>query len=160
MKWNWKKMVLVFAVVLFVAIQLVPVDRSNPPVEADLEAPEAVTAVLRTACYDCHSNETHWPWYSYVAPVSWLVAHDVEEARSEFSFSRWEKLGEHEQAECKRARGTEQAVRSQPHAQHGDPKQERAQAESRGGKRWWSVLGWRLAHEPVGSHSTRPEVTQ
>ncbi len=74
------------------AIQLVPVNRSNPTVEADLEAPEAVTAVLRTACYDCHSNETHWPWYSYVAPVSWLVAHDVEEARSEFSFSHWEQL--------------------------------------------------------------------
>jgi len=80
-KRNWKKMVLILAV-----------DRSNPPVEADLEAPAAVTAVLRTACYDCHSNETHWPWYSYVAPVSWLVARDVEEARSEFSFSRWDQL--------------------------------------------------------------------
>jgi len=97
-KRNWKKLVLIVGVVLFVAIQLVPVDRSNPPVEADLDAPEAVTAVLRTACYDCHSSETHWPWYSYVAPVSWLVAHDVEEARGEFSFSRWGKLGEDERA--------------------------------------------------------------
>jgi hypothetical protein len=51
-KTQWKKTVLILAVVLFVAIQLVPVDRSNPPVEADLKAPEAVKAVLRTACYD------------------------------------------------------------------------------------------------------------
>ena len=101
MKRNWKKMVLIFAIVLVVAIQLVPVDRSNPPVKADLQAPEAVTAVLRTACYDCHSSETHWPWYSYVAPVSWLVVHDIEEARSEFSFSRWGKLGEAKQDELR-----------------------------------------------------------
>ena len=102
MKRSWKKLVLIVGLVLLVAIQLVPVDRSNPPVEADLDAPEAVTAVLRTACYDCHSNETHWPWYSYVAPVSWLVAHDVEEARGEFSFSRWGKLGELERAELRK----------------------------------------------------------
>ena len=101
MKWQWKKMVPILAVVLFVAIQLVPVNRSNPPVEADFDAPEAVAAVLRTACYDCHSNETRWPWYSYVAPVSWLVAHDVEEARSEFSFSHWGQLGEHERNELR-----------------------------------------------------------
>ena len=101
MKRNWKKMVLIVTIVLLVAIQLVPVDRSNPPVEADLEAPQAVTAVLRTACYDCHSNETHWPWYSYVAPVSWLVAHDVEEARDEFSFSRWGLLDQHKRTELR-----------------------------------------------------------
>ena len=70
-------------------IQLVPVDRTNPPVTADLAAPAAVTAVLRASCYDCHSNETRWPWYSRVAPASWLVAHDVEEARSHFNFSLW-----------------------------------------------------------------------
>ncbi|HSO22455.1 MAG TPA: heme-binding domain-containing protein [Chondromyces sp.] len=74
---------------LALAIQLVPVDRSNPPVTADLAAPPAVDAVLRASCYDCHSNETRWPWYSRVAPVSWLVAHDVEEARDHFNFSLW-----------------------------------------------------------------------
>jgi hypothetical protein len=100
-KRNWKRIVLIVAVVLLVAIQLAPVDRSNPPVEADLEAPPAVTAVLRQACYDCHSNETQWPWYSYVAPVSWLVAHDIEEARGEFSFSHWGRLGERERAELR-----------------------------------------------------------
>lgn len=88
-------------VVLLVAIQLVPVDRSNPPVVADIEAPGEVEAVLRTACYDCHSHETSWPWYSYVAPVSWLVAHDVEEARSEMSFSEWGRLDPREQRELR-----------------------------------------------------------
>ena len=74
---------------LAIVIQLVPVDRSNPPVTADLEAPPAVKEVLRASCYDCHSNETRWPWYSRVAPASWLVAHDVDEGRSHFNFSLW-----------------------------------------------------------------------
>ena len=74
---------------LALAIQLVPVERSNPRVTADLDAPPAVDAVLRASCYDCHSNETRWPWYSRVAPVSWLVAHDVEEARDRLNFSLW-----------------------------------------------------------------------
>lgn len=74
---------------LVLAIQLVPVDRSNPPVTADLAAPPAVDEVLRTSCYDCHSNETRWPWYSRVAPVSWLVSRDVGEARDRLNFSVW-----------------------------------------------------------------------
>jgi len=77
---------------LLLAIQLVPVDRSNPPVTADLDAPPEVQAVVRAACYDCHSYETRWPWYSYVAPASWLVAHDVEEGRGEMCFSKWGRL--------------------------------------------------------------------
>jgi hypothetical protein len=74
---------------LALAVQLVPVQRSNPPVVADLAAPPAVDAVLRASCYDCHSNETRWPWYSGVAPVSWLVSRDVEEARDRLNFSLW-----------------------------------------------------------------------
>lgn len=73
----------------FVAIQLVPVNRDNPPVASDVEAPPDVKSVLRRSCYDCHSNETKWPWYAYVAPMSWLVAQDVEEGRRELNFSIW-----------------------------------------------------------------------
>ena len=80
MKKLQKYAVLALAAV-FVAIQLVPVHRDNPPVASDLDAPADVKSILRRACYDCHSNETRWPWYAYVAPVSWLVAHDVEEGR-------------------------------------------------------------------------------
>jgi len=86
---NWLKRVIIVAAVAFVAIQLVPVERSNPPVVSDLQAPVNVETILRRACYDCHSNETVWPWYSRVAPVSWLIADDVEEGREELNFSRW-----------------------------------------------------------------------
>ena len=78
--------------VLFALIQLIPVSRTNPPVESEIAAPEQVKAVLRRACYDCHSNETRWPGYSRVAPASWLVAHDVKEARENVNFSVWGKL--------------------------------------------------------------------
>jgi hypothetical protein len=76
------------AVGLALAIaQLVPVDRSNPPVEGEVAAPPEVRAILRRACYDCHSNEVAWPWYGRVAPVSWLLARDVREGRKEVNFS-------------------------------------------------------------------------
>ncbi len=74
---------------LFLAIQLWPVSRTNPPVEAAAPAPPEVQAVLRRACYDCHSNETVWPLQAYVAPLSWLVVHDVKEGRGELNFSAW-----------------------------------------------------------------------
>ena len=72
-----------------VALQLVPVDRTNPPVESDIGAPPDVAPVLRRACYDCHSHETAWPWYTRVAPLSWLVARDVTEGRRRLNLSRW-----------------------------------------------------------------------
>ena len=87
-----KRLILILVaalVVLLVVIQLVPVDRTNPPVVADFDGPPAVRAVLKASCYDCHSHETGWPWYSRIAPVSWLVAHDVEEARDHLNFSLW-----------------------------------------------------------------------
>ncbi|MFT5284556.1 MAG: hypothetical protein ACI8TQ_000713 [Planctomycetota bacterium] len=85
-------------IVIMIAIQFIPVDRNNPPVEAPLVADAAVMEVLKRACYDCHSNETVWPWYSYVAPASFLVAHDVEEAREHMNFSDWESRDEEWQA--------------------------------------------------------------
>ncbi len=77
-------------VVLFVAIQAVPVWawQTNPPVVTDVAwtTPEAAS-IARRACYDCHSNETVWPWYSKVAPVSWLVTYDVIKGRNALNFS-------------------------------------------------------------------------
>jgi hypothetical protein len=77
-----------------IGIQAVRPNRVNPPVDASrrLESgpvPAPVAALLRRACYDCHSNETRWPWYAYVAPVSWLVAGDVKDGRKELNFSDW-----------------------------------------------------------------------
>jgi hypothetical protein len=79
---------------VFVAIQLVPYGwwKDNPPVVADAPWPDAASAeVARTSCYSCHSNETDWPLYSYVAPMSWLVRSDVENGRDELNFSDWER---------------------------------------------------------------------
>jgi hypothetical protein len=84
--------VLLAVVITFVAIQFYPVERKNPPVRFEVDAPPMVLEVLRNACYDCHSSETHWPWYGYVAPVAWLIAHDVKEARAQFSFSDWSSV--------------------------------------------------------------------
>lgn len=74
---------------LLVAIQLVPVDRSNPPVTADFDGPEEIEKLLRAKCYDCHSNESSWPWYTHVAPLSWWIADHVHEGREEVNFSEW-----------------------------------------------------------------------
>lgn len=79
--------------VVLVLLQLVPYGwwHENPPVVQDAPWPDEATAELaRAACYDCHSNETSWPAYSYVAPMSWLVRRDVERGREELNFSRWD----------------------------------------------------------------------
>ena len=79
-------------------IQLVPYGRrhDNPPVhrEPAWDAP-ATRDLARRACFDCHSNEVRWPWYSHVAPVSWLVRHDVDEGRRELNFSEWDLRQKH-----------------------------------------------------------------
>ena len=85
---SWRA-VAVGAVVLLVAAQFVPVSRTNPPVETRVSAPPAVQEVLVAACFDCHSNETRWPWYAHVAPASWLLADHVAEGRRNLNFSRW-----------------------------------------------------------------------
>ena len=85
-------------VVLLVAMQFVPIARTNPPVESDVPVAAELKAILRRACYDCHSNETRWPWYSRVAPVSWLLANDVKEGRREVNFSVWNQYTENRRA--------------------------------------------------------------
>lgn len=84
------KYILFILVIIFVAIQFIPVDRTNPPVvkEPDWNSPKTRAYAVR-ACFDCHSNETKWPFYSYIAPVSWLVADDVQEGREHFNMSDW-----------------------------------------------------------------------
>lgn len=83
------KIILAVLIVAFVGAQFYPVERTNPPVTGEIEAPPEVMNILRRSCYDCHSNEVVWPWYSRVAPASWLVIHDVDEAREEMNFSEW-----------------------------------------------------------------------
>jgi hypothetical protein len=79
--------------VAFVLLQLTNPARTNPPVVSDLMAtnppPPQIAAILHAACYDCHSHETRWPWYSHIAPVSWLITSDVNGARHKVNFSDW-----------------------------------------------------------------------
>lgn len=82
-------------------IQLIPYgrDHSNPPVVAEPEWDSVKTRELAVrACFDCHSNETSWPWYSNVAPVSWLVQRHVDEGRDELNFSEWHLKQEGDEA--------------------------------------------------------------
>jgi hypothetical protein len=97
-RWQVLRWFLFGIVLALIVMQFVPVERSNPPVEEEVPAPANVRAMLRRACYDCHSNETRWPWYSHVAPVSWLVAHDVHEARKHLNFSTWNQYNPKRQA--------------------------------------------------------------
>jgi Haem-binding domain len=75
--------------VLLLAAQLVPLKRTNPPSIGTLAAPPQIDVTLKRACYDCHSNQTRWPWYSRVAPLSWLIVHEVTLGRKEANFSEW-----------------------------------------------------------------------
>ncbi|HYO42170.1 MAG TPA: heme-binding domain-containing protein [Candidatus Limnocylindrales bacterium] len=84
----------VFAVLVigFVAIQFVPYgrDHSNPPVTAEPVWDTAATRELAVrACFDCHSNETAWPWYTNIAPISWRIQQHVDEGREKLNFSEW-----------------------------------------------------------------------
>lgn len=95
-----KKWALSAAIVVGAALiagQFIPVDRDNPPVESDISAEPEVKTILRRACYDCHSNETAWPWYSRIAPVSWLIVNEVREGREELNFSTWNRYSTQQQ---------------------------------------------------------------
>lgn len=84
--------IVIALVTLIILIQIIPVKRDNPEVTGKFTEHSEVMMVVQRCCYDCHSNETVWPWYSYVAPVSWLVAHDVHEGRGHLNFSEWQLL--------------------------------------------------------------------
>jgi len=89
---------LVAGIVAFGAAQLVPVKGigSNPPERFKIDAPPEVDAILRRACFDCHSNETRWPLYSRIAPGSWLMARDVTKGRQHLNLSKWDEADDEE----------------------------------------------------------------
>ena len=92
------KKITVLVVGIFLLMQLFPYgrDHTNPNVVAEPTWNSEMTRELFfRACRDCHSYETVWPWYSTVAPISWWVAHDVEEGRSHFNVSDWGPESEH-----------------------------------------------------------------
>jgi hypothetical protein len=92
------KKLLVILIAIFILIQFIPANlpdiSDNNPYDLLLSAnvPADISKILKASCYDCHSNETVYPWYSYVAPVSFLVSRDTREGRKKLNFSNWRKL--------------------------------------------------------------------
>jgi hypothetical protein len=95
------KIVLVLLIVGFIVIQFI--NRPDKTVSAEItpdditkkmQVPENVQSILKRSCYDCHSNQTVWPWYTSVAPASWLVNDDVVQGRKKMNFSEWGKMSD------------------------------------------------------------------
>lgn len=89
------RVLLILFAVAFIGAQAIRPVRDNPPVNesqtifATGNVPPDVKAIIDRSCNDCHTNTVRWPWYSMIAPMSWLVAEDVEEGREELNFSTW-----------------------------------------------------------------------
>jgi hypothetical protein len=98
---RWVKWGLGALLTAALVVQLIPYgrDHTNPPVvtEPQWDSPQTRDLAVR-ACFDCHSNETEWPWYSDIAPMSWLVQRDVDEGREELNFSEWGREQEVDEA--------------------------------------------------------------
>lgn len=86
-----KRALLIFFIV-FVVMQFIRPQKENFAVQKELEikANEEVMNMLKTSCFDCHSNETVWPWYSQIAPFSWVISTHVTQGRKALNFSTWE----------------------------------------------------------------------
>jgi heme-binding protein len=98
------KKVLVALVAFLVVIQVFQPGRTNPPVvtrrslTGHVQVPDDVYSALIRSCGDCHSNETRWPWYSHIAPLSWVITDDVNEGRRHMNFEDWEALQDPKEA--------------------------------------------------------------
>lgn len=99
------KLVLAGLIAFLVVIQIFQPQRTNPPVVSSrslgvhVDVPVDVQSALLRACGDCHSNQTHWPWYSHVAPLSWVITDDVNEGRRHMNFEDWEARQDPDQAD-------------------------------------------------------------
>lgn len=89
------KKILFGLLVVVVIIQFFRIDKTNPPVNRALDIMNVVPvtteikSILKTSCYDCHTNETVYPWYTNIAPVSWWIKKHIDDGRDELNFSEW-----------------------------------------------------------------------
>ncbi len=83
---------------MLLAFQVIQVDKLNPQYDKknEIKVPKDVMAIFKRACWDCHSNDTVWPWYSQIAPLSWSIARHVKNGRAYVNFSIWETYTEEE----------------------------------------------------------------
>ena len=90
-----KKTVLKIIVALLVVIQFFRIDKTTTPIDESKDfvsvtnPPAQIATIIKTSCYDCHSNQTNYPWYTNIAPVSWWIGHHIEEGREHLDFSNW-----------------------------------------------------------------------
>ncbi|RRQ46175.1 heme-binding domain-containing protein [Chryseobacterium sp. SC28] len=87
------KKILIILLLAFIMIQFFPIDKNNPVTNVGMDfikiknTPEPIAKLIRTSCYDCHSNETKYPAYSYIQPIGWLLKNHIDEGRVELNFS-------------------------------------------------------------------------
>jgi hypothetical protein len=99
------KFALIILVIALVVIQFFRPDRvstqdiNDNDITKKMQVPDNVQQILKRSCFDCHSNHTVWPWYSNIAPMSWLVAQDVRKGRAKMNFSEWGKISPSKQEE-------------------------------------------------------------
>ncbi len=106
-----KKKILLGLGILLLLIQVIRIDKTNPPVIAEqdlihsMNANAEVSHILKIACYDCHSNESKYPWYTNVAPISWWVKNHINKGRGSLNFSEWQTF-----TDAKKAHGIEESI--------------------------------------------------
>ncbi|WP_187647557.1 heme-binding domain-containing protein [Nitrosophilus labii] len=91
---------------VFLIFQFIPsYKKVNPPVDKskEIKVPAKVMEIFKRSCYDCHSNETHWPWYADVAPMKWVVRRDVVQGRKALNFSIWQDYDEEKREKLKKS---------------------------------------------------------
>lgn len=92
---SWKKKILLALLIAFIAIQFIQPahNKSEQVLSTDFAkvyaVPGNVQTILQNACYDCHSNNTHYPWYSNIQPMAWIMAKDIKDGKSELNFSEF-----------------------------------------------------------------------
>ncbi len=94
-----KRAILILAI-LFICMQLIQTEQINPKLDKNLEikAPQNIQTMFKNACYDCHSNQTNWPYYANIAPFSWIIARHVKQGRKALDFTAWENYDEKEKS--------------------------------------------------------------
>lgn len=99
------KYLVILIIIAFVVIQFFGPDRTTASnmtpddINKKMQVPVNIQGIFKRSCYDCHSNETKWPWYSSVAPVSWVIADDITKGKAKMNFSEWGKMKESKQEE-------------------------------------------------------------
>ena len=95
-----KKALLIF-LIIFVVMQFIRPEQKNTKIVKELEivAKPEVMKLFKTSCYDCHSNKTNWPWYSQVAPFSWVITSHINEGRNALNFTQWNNYDKQKQEE-------------------------------------------------------------